>query len=42
MSFLYASSDAFGHCDVAKFDRKGVKLADIKADCWSRLLQTSS
>ena len=42
MSFLYASSDAFGHCNFAKFDRKGVKPANVKADCWSRLLQPSS
>ena len=41
MSFLNASSNAFGHCNFAKFDRNGVQPADIKADSWSCLLQLS-
>ena len=42
MSFLNARSDAFGHCNFAEFDCKGVQSADIKADsCRSRLLQIS-
>ena len=41
MSFLNASSHAFGHCNFAEFDCKGVQSADIQANSWSRLLQIS-